>query len=326
MSAHLGKVLITSKSVAGSSACLKFLEDAGCIVDVKTVPLPIDEAWLIEQARDVDALVFAMEPITWQLIDSATCLKIIARPGVGYDTVDIAAATRRGIPVTIAAANDQSVADYAMALLLLAARGMIGAANSVQQHRWDRATGTEVWSKTLTIIGLGRIGKGVARRARGFDMRVLAVSEDRDEKFARDNGIEFVDLETGLRNADFVSLHTPLTPDTENMINRDTIGWMKQGAFVINTARGGLIDEQALAQAVASKHLGGAAVDVLRQQGANSPSPLIGVPGIIVTPHMATFATEAMDRVALTAARGIVAVLRGERPEGVVNPEIYAST
>ena len=319
----LGKVLITAKSVSGSAASVRLLQDAGCSVDIQSTPLPFDEAWLIEQAREVDALLFAMEPVSASLIDAATRLKVIARPGVGFDTVDIAACTRRGIPVTIAAVNDQSVADFAFALLLAAARNIVPAVQGVQQHGWDRFVGTEVWCKTLTIVGLGRIGKGLARRARGFEMRVLAVSDDRDEAFAAAHGVEYVDLATGLREADFISLHAPLTPKTENLINRDTLVQMKTGAYLINTARGGLVDEAALAAAVTAKQIAGAAVDVLREQGANSRSPLIGVPGIIVTPHMATFAREAMERVALSAAQSIVAVLRGERPSGVVNPEIY---
>lgn len=320
----LGTVLITARSVSGSAASIRLLQDAGCTVEIKTTPLPFDEAWLIEQARDVDALVFAMEPVSAGLINAARRLKVIARPGVGFDTVDIAACTRRGIAVTIAAVNDQSVADFSFGLLLAAARNIVPAVQGVQQHGWDRFPGTEVWSKTLTIVGLGRIGKGLARRARGFDMRVLAVSEDRDEVFAQANGIRYVDLETGLREGDFVSLHAPLTAATENLINRDSLALMKPGAYLINTARGGMVDEAALAAAVTAGQIAGAAVDVLREQGAQSRSPLINVPGIIVTPHMATFAREAMERVALAAAQSIVAVLRGERPAGTVNPEIYA--
>jgi phosphoglycerate dehydrogenase-like enzyme len=154
-------------------------------------------------------------------------------------------------------------------------------------------------------------------------MRVLAVSNSRDEAFAAAHGIEYVDLETGLREGDFVSLSAPLTAATQNLINADRLAMMKKGSFLINTARGGLIDEAALAQAVISKHLAGAAVDVLCEQGANSPSPLIAVPGILVTPHMATFSHEAVERVAMATVRAIVAALRGERPQFVVNPEIY---
>ena len=322
--AKLGTVLITAGSVKGSPGALEVLRDAGCDVRTETTPLPIDEKWLIEQTRDVDGLIFAMEPVAARLLDEAKRLRIIARPGVGYDTVDIAAATRNGVAVTIAAGtNDQSVADFTIGLLLLATRGIMTAARSVQEARWDRVTGTEAWSKTLAIIGLGRIGKGVAKRARGFDMRVLAVTHSQDQEFAQEHGIAFVTLDEALRDADFVSLHAPLTPQTENLINERTLATMKRGAYLINTSRGGLVDEDALAKAVREGHLAGAAVDVLRVQGANSPSPLIGVPGIIVTPHMATFSRESMDRVAMSAAKSIVAALRGERPFGLVNPEAY---
>jgi phosphoglycerate dehydrogenase-like enzyme len=293
-------------------------------VKIETTPLPVDENWLIQQTQDIDGLIFAMEPVSSQLLDKAKRLRIIARPGVGYDTVDMTAATRRGVAVTIAAGtNDQSVADFTFGLLLLATRGIMTAAQSVQEKRWARVTGTEAWNKTLAIIGLGRIGKGVARRARGFDMRVLAVSHGQDHEFAKAHAITFATLDEALREADFVSLHAPLTPETENLINERTLAMMKRGAYLINTSRGGLVDEDALAKAVRDGHLGGAAVDVLCVQGAHSPSPLIGVPGIIVTPHMATFSRESMDRVAMAAAKSIVAALRGERPFGLVNPELY---
>lgn len=319
----LGRVLVTAKSVAGSPAALQWLREAGCEVVIQNTLSPLTEAGQIEQLRNVDGLIYAMEPVTATLLEAAPRLKVIARPGVGYDTVDIDACTRHGIPVTIAAVNDQSVADFAMALLLAAARRIVPAVNGVQAHGWERHTGTEVWRKTLTIVGLGRIGRGLARRARGFEMRVLAVSESRNAEFAAAHGIEFVDLDTGLREGDFISLHLPLTPLTRNLIDASALARMKSGAFLINTARGGLVDEAALAQAVRERRLAGAAVDVLCEQGAGSTSPLIGVPGILVTPHMATFAQEAMDRVALAAVQSVVAVLRGELPQGVVNGDVY---
>jgi phosphoglycerate dehydrogenase-like enzyme len=321
----LGKVLITAKSVSSSAAALQYLADAGCAVELKTPPSPVDEPWLIEQSRDVAALVFAMEPVTERLLDQASKLRIIARPGVGYDTVDIAAATRRKIPVTIAAGTtDQSVADFTMGLLLQAARGIVDAAVATQQRRWERVIGTEVWCKTLAIVGLGRIGRAVVKRARGFDMRVLAVAPRPDREFAAAHGVEFVSLEEALRQADFLSLHAPLTPETQNLINERRLRLMKPGSYLINTSRGGLVDEDALAMAISEGRLAGAAVDVLREQGPHTCSPLIGLSRVIVTPHMASFAREAIERVALSVAQNIVAVLHGERPANVVNPAIYS--
>ena len=282
----LGKVLVTARSVAGSAAALRVMRDAGCEVLVENTPFPFDKEWLLAQVRDVDGLIVAMEPLTGRVLDAAPRLKVIARPGVGHDTVDLAAATRLGIAVTIAAgANDQSVADFTMGLLLASARGITNAACSVQRHGWERTVGTEVWRKTLAVVGLGRIGRNVARRARGFDMRVLAVSRHPDQDFATQHGVEFVTLQRALAEADFVSLHLPLTADTENLIDEHALAAMKRGAYLINTSRGGLVDEAALAVAVRSGHLAGAAVDVVRVQGERSPSLLIGVPGILVTPQ-----------------------------------------
>ena len=221
--ATLGKVLVTAGSVKGSAAALEFLRGAGCDVKIETTPLPMDEKWLIEQTHDIDGVIFAMEPVSSRLLDATKRLRIIARPGVGYDTVDMTAATRNGVAVTIAAGtNDQSVADFTIGLLLLATRGIMTAAQSMGERRWDRVTGTEAWNKTLAIIGLGRIGKGVAKRARGFDMRVLAVAHTQDHEFAKEHGVEFITLDEALREADFVSLHAPLTPQTENLINEQT--------------------------------------------------------------------------------------------------------
>lgn len=318
---HLGKVLITAASVKGDAPALQMMRDAGCELVLENTPQPCTEDWQLEKVRDVAALVFAMEPVSARVLEAAPQLRVIARPGVGYDTVDMAAATRRKVAVTVAAGtNDQSVADHAFGLLLMATRGLVTAVNSVQAHGWERPTGVDVWRKTLAVIGYGRIGQAIARRARGFDMRVLVVTP-RPGPAAE--GIEYVSLDDALAQADFVSLSAPLTPATENLINPSTLARMKPGAFLINTSRGGLIDEAALAEAVRSGHLAGAAVDVLRQQGAQSPSPLIGVPGILVTPHMGTLTRETMQRVGLSVATSVIAALRGERPAHVVNPEVY---
>ncbi len=317
----LGKVLITAASVKGCAPALQMMRDAGCELVLETTPPSLSEDWSIEKAQGAAALVFAMEPVTARVLEAAPQLRIVARPGVGYDTVDIAEATRRKIAVTIAAGtNHQSVADHAFGLLLTAARGLVTAVNSVQAHGWERPTGVDIWRKTLAVIGYGRIGQAIAQRARGFDMRVLVVTPRPGPPA---EGIEFVSLDEALAQTDFVTLSAPLNPATENMINARTLATMKPGAILVNVARGGLIDEAALAEAVRSGHLAGAAVDVLRQQGASSPSPLIGVPGILVTPHMGSLTRETMQRVGLSVATSVIAALRGERPAHVVNPEVY---
>ncbi|MCP5145951.1 MAG: phosphoglycerate dehydrogenase [Gammaproteobacteria bacterium] len=318
-----GNVLITAESVASCRPALDRLEQAGCRVDVVT-GRKFEERWFIDCARDAHALVFSMDPIGARIIDALPHLKIIARPGVGLDTVDVAACTRRRIPVTIASGlNAESVADYTFGLLLAAARGIVDSTLSCRQRQWTRYTGTEVWNKTLTIVGPGRIGRAVARRARGFDMRVLGVTRTSTAGVLEPDGIELVDLATGLASADFVSLHAPLTPATRHLMNRERLALLRPGAFLINTARGGLVDEHALVEALQAGHVAGAAVDVLEDEGAGSSSRLPGTPGVLVTPHTATYTREAVTRVSISVADAIIAVLQGGRPQHVANPEIY---
>ena len=321
----IGRVLITAKSVMSSAGALNIMREAGCDLVILNSPIPFEEEWVIEQMEkyNPDAIIFTMEPTSRAVLEAAPNLKIVGRPAVGYDTVDINACNQRKIPVATSPVNDASVADFAFGLLLDVARRIGFVANSVQQGGWEKPVGTEVWNKTIAIIGLGRIGKGVARRARGFDMRVLAVDDYQDQEFAETNGLNYVDLDTALAEADFISLHAPLLDDTRDMINAASIAKMKPGAYIINTARAGLIDEEALAEAVKSGHLGGAAVDVIKQPGAGTSSPLVNVPNILVTTHIATYSKEAIERVAQRVAENVVATLQGSRPQGVVNPEIY---
>ncbi|MET4576266.1 phosphoglycerate dehydrogenase [Ottowia thiooxydans] len=318
------RVLVTAKSVANCDAAIALMRDADMDVVIMNTPTPINEAWLMQQVRDIDALVFAMEPMGERVLQAANRLKLIARPGVGYDNVDIDFATRRGIVVaTAAGTNDQSVADFTFALMLESMRGVSRASAGVNRGGWDRVTGTELWKKTIAVIGMGRIGRGVARRARGFDMEVLAVGRTPDRDFELAHGVHYCSLQEALAKADIVSLHVPLTSLTENLINRATLGQMKRGSYLVNTARGGLIDEEALVEAVANGQLAGAAVDVLREQGAGSQSRLIGVEGITVTPHMATFTHESIERVAMSVAESVITGLRGSMPKHVVNPAAW---
>lgn len=320
----LGKVIVTARAFSISPEPMKYLVESNCDVELKPTAAGVSEDWLVEQCSEADALIAGMEVITARVIDSAPRLRVIARTGVGYDTVDVDAATRRGVAVcNTRGANDQAVADFTMGLVLMAARRVLDGVDSCRRGGWDRVVGVEVWGKTLSIVGLGRIGKAVAQRARGFEMRVLAVDVVRDEEFASRYGIEYVSLEQALREGDFISLNAPHTPETEGIINERTIALMKPTAFLVNTARGGLVDEEALAAAVRTNRIAGAAVDVLREEGANSSSPLLRVPGIIVTPHMAAYSYEAMERMALVAAQNVVAVLKGGRAPNAVNLAIY---
>lgn len=322
----LGKVLVTARAFSVSPVPTNFLIESDCEVISHPATHELTEDRLVGLCQEADALICGMEPITARVIDSATRLKVIARTGVGYDTVDIAAATRRGIPVGIApGTNEHTVADLTIGLMVAIARHLVEAHECVQRGGWDRIVGVDLWRKTLSIIGLGRVGKAVARRARGFDMRILAYDVVHDEEFAAQCGLEYVSLERALREGDFISLNAPHTPETENLINERTIALMKPSAYLINVARGGLVDEKALAEAVLSKRIAGAAVDVLREEPPRKGSPLIGIPGIIVTPHMAAYSYEAMERMSLLAAQNVVAVLKGQRALYTANPEAYSA-
>jgi phosphoglycerate dehydrogenase-like enzyme len=322
----LGKALITARSLTDQPAALHRLQEAGVDV-VVTPPLTDPAGWQAAEPHleTVDALVVALEPVDAALLDRMPRLSMIARPGVGTDTVDLAACTHRGITVTIAAgANHESVADFTFALMLDAARRMGDAAQSVRSGSWTRPQGLELWRKSLAIVGFGRIGQAVARRALGFEMRVMAVrrkqAEPADTEVPGSSLLQFVTWDDALAQADIVSLHVPLTPDTQGMVDAATIARMKRGSLLINTGRGGLVDEAALAEAVRSGHLAGAATDVLQVQGARSPSPLIGVPGITVTPHMAALTREAAGRAAGLVVQSILTHLRGGTPDHIVNP------
>ena len=238
------------------------------------------------------------------LIEKAPKLRVIGRAGVGVDNVDVEAATRRGILVmNTPGGNAVSVAEHTFALMLALARAVPQANASTQAGRWEKSafSGTELRGKTLGLVGLGRVGMEVARRARGLEMKVLAHDPYVTPAAAREVEVELVPLDDVLRQSDVVSLHTSLSAATEKMIGAEAIGKMKKGARLVNCARGELIDEAALAEALRSGHLGGAALDTFAQEPPKN-SPLIGLPNLIATPHIAGSTAEAQEEVGTSIA------------------------
>jgi len=254
---------------------------------------------------DADALIVrSATKVTAELLDKAAKLRAVGRAGVGVDNIDLEAATKRGVLVmSTPGGNAISVAEHTFALLLALARQVPRLDKAIHEGRWEKssAAGTEVRGKTLGLIGLGRIGTEVAVRAEAFDMRVLAYDPYISEAAAREVSVELVPLEKLLAESDFVSLHTALSPATQNLINAATIEKMKKGARLINTARGELIDEAALAEALKSGKLAGAAVDVFAEEPPKN-SPLVGLPNVIATPHVAGSTTEAQEEVGTQVA------------------------
>lgn len=296
------------------------LRDAG-EVEVAT-GLGVEE--LKAKLADCDALVVRSETkVTAEVLEAAPKLRVVGRAGVGVDNIDIEAATRCGVLVLNApTGNTIAAAEHAVAMMMALARNIPAADRTMREGRWDRKkfTGTELREKTLGVLGLGKIGFEVARIAgEGLRMRVIAHDPIATVERAEQAGAELVELETVLRESDVISVHVPLTDRTRGMIGAAELGRMKPTARVVNVARGGIIDEQALADAVRNGVVAGAAVDVFTTEPATLDNPLIGVDGIVVTPHLGASTAEAQVNVASDVADQIVEYLRGGQPRYAVN-------
>lgn len=293
-------------------------------VDVRT-GLPPEELRAI--IGKYDALVVRSETkVTAEIIAAGSRLQVIGRAGVGVDNIDIPAATERGVVVVNApTGNTISAAEHTIGLMLALARHIPRADASLRAGEWKRSQfiGVEVRGKTLGVIGLGQIGSEVARRARGLEMRVIGHDPFLPEERARTLGVELVDLPKLLTDSDFITLHTTLTPGTRNLIGANEIAMMKPSVRLLNVARGGIIDEEALAAAAASGRIAGAAVDVFSKEPAQG-NVLTTQERIIVTPHLGASTAEAQERVAVDVAAQILAVLRGEHAAYAVNAPMVA--
>ncbi len=266
-----------------------------------------------------------------RLMDAAPELKVIANVAVGYDNVDVPAATERGIVVTnTPGVLTDTTADFAFTLLMAAARRVTEAERFLRSGKWhqweiDMMCGHDIHHHTLGILGLGRIGRAVARRARGFDMRVLYNDQNRaSEADERALGIEFTDVRSLLRDADFVSLHVPLSDATRHYIGADELASMKPGAILVNTSRGPVVDEEALADALERGSIAGAGLDVFENEPAVSPR-LLALDNVVLAPHIASASIKTRTRMCTMAAENAVAVLAGNRPDNPVNPEVFES-
>ncbi|HLI28533.1 MAG TPA: phosphoglycerate dehydrogenase [Chloroflexota bacterium] len=300
-------------------------------VDVLTERLP--PAALAERIGAYAALVVRSETkVTREVIEAGRNLRVIGRAGVGVDNIDVEAATRRGVVVVNApAGNTIAVAEHTLGLLLALARSIPQAAAALRRGEWQRSKylGHEIRGKILGIIGLGRIGRAVARRAQGFEMRTIAYDPYVGAEQARRLGVELVELPALLRTADFVSIHTPATAQTQGLLGAAELALMKPTAYLINCARGGIVDEAALTDALRSGRLAGAALDVFSREPPGD-LPLLQLDNVVATPHLAASTHEAQVSVALEVAEQVVAVLNGQPALYAVNapavpPEVYAT-
>ena len=276
---------------------------------------------LAEYISGSDALIVGLDTITREMMAAGDRLKVVARYGIGLDNVDVKAATELGIVVTnTPGASKVSVAELTLGLMFCLARQLPQHHAWTKAGKWERHVGFELAGRTLGVMGLGQIGMEVARRAVCLGMQVIAHDPHWDEQFAQEHDIRWSSKEQVLRLADIVTLHLPLTLDTAGFIDQEGLATMKPRAYLINAARGGLVDQDALYAALASGHLGGAALEAFIEEPPTG-SPLLGLDNVLFSPHIGGETVEAHESMSRIAADNVVAVLRGERPPNIVSPE-----
>jgi D-3-phosphoglycerate dehydrogenase / 2-oxoglutarate reductase len=315
------KVLSTSPSFGlYVSEPVEYLKSHHCEVELSPPGKAWSEEELIEKAKGVDAIVVGFEKMSEPVIKGSRKLKIITKHGAGVDNIDMKAASAKGVVVTSApGANSDAVADLTLGLFLSLARKIPLADRSVKEGRWPRMVGDQINEKILGIIGLGQVGKKVAKRALGFDMKVITYDVIKDEAFARQYGITYLALDEILAQSDFISIHVPLIPPTRNLIGEREFGLMKKGAYLVSISRGGIVNEEALYIALKDGKIKGAALDVFFQEPPKG-SPLATLDNVILSPHMAGYTYEALRDTGMICVRSIVDVFEGRKPQFVVNP------
>lgn len=312
----MARILVTEPIAEGG---LDRLRRAGHDVVVHLEPSPAE---LVDLVADANALIIrSATTVSREVLEAGSELVVVGRAGIGLDNVDVAAATERGVMVVNAPqSNVLSAAEHTMALLLAQARNVPQAHAALVEGRWERSrwTGVELSDKTLGIIGLGRIGKLVAQRALAFGMRIVAYDPFVSPERARQMSVELVDLDQLVAVADFVTLHVAKTPETIGLIGTELLAKAKPGIRIVNVARGGIVDEAALAAAIESGHVGGAAIDVFSTEPCTD-SPLFGLPSVVVTPHLGASTEEAQDKAGLTIADQVGLALAGDFVPFAVN-------
>jgi D-3-phosphoglycerate dehydrogenase len=284
----------------------------------------VTEEELIEHGRGVAALMVVAEPVTAHVIEALDGLRVITRFGAGLDNVDIEAATRAGVQVTyVPGASVEEVSDHTIAMIFSLARGLPILDAAVRRGDWaippDLPPLRRIRGQVLGIVGVGRIGGAVAHKARALGLETVAFDPYASDESLAELGVEPLPLDDLLARADHVSVHTPLTPDTHHLIGARELALMKPTATLVNVARGGVVDQAALAEALAAGHLRGAGIDVQEQEPPPAEEPLLGLPNVILTPHAAHFSQESMDDLRRSAIDDVAAVLDGRAPCFPVN-------
>lgn len=316
------KVLVTPTSLCKnkSSEALTVLKEFADEIVFNPYGHPLTQEELIPLLDGIDGYIAGLDYITEEVIKKAPAsLRVISRYGTGIERVDIKPAGEKGIIVTnTPGVNSESVADMAFGLLISAARNIPYLDRKVKSGEWPRTSGIELFGKTIGILGLGAIGKCVAMRAKGFTMEVIAYDPYFDRQFAEKYGIKECTLEEVIAGSDFISLHLPLTADTCNIINEKNIQQMKQGVILINTSRGGLINEQAVYEALKSGRVGALGLDAFEKEPPGY-SPLFELDNVVATPHAGAHTIEAVDKMGLLSVQNLIDILSGKECRNIVN-------
>jgi D-3-phosphoglycerate dehydrogenase len=323
MTAYAKKVLVTDFTWPSTDREAAVLAEVGARL---VVAAAAREEEFLRRVPEADAILTCFARVSAAVIRAGRRLQVIGRYGIGVDNIAVDEATRLGIPVTnVPAYCVDEVAEHALALLLACARGVCRYNAAVRQGNWDLGTAMplgRVRGRVLGILGFGKIGRSLAAKVQGLGMRVLVHDHHAPAEAVRQAGGESVTLDELLRQADFLSLHVPATPQTRGLLNAERLRQMKPTAFVINTARGALIDQDALQHALRQGWIAGAALDVFEPERLPPDHPLLALPNVLATPHVAFYSEESAAELQTRAARNVAAVLSGRLPESVVNPEV----
>ncbi|MCC6176466.1 MAG: phosphoglycerate dehydrogenase [Chloroflexi bacterium] len=319
----MARVLLTTMQVKSiqDDVLRPLIEDGHELVLLPAAEAANEER-LIAALRDTPAVIAGTERYTARVFDASSSLKIVARTGVGYDAIDVDAAIAHSVLVTTTpGANHHSVAEAAVGLIVAALRRFAFADRQMRTTGWNpRPYGIELRGKTVGVVGTGLIGKEVVRRLQGWDVSILLSDVVQDQGFAERYGAQYVDRDALFREADVVTLHAPLLPATRHLVNATTLRAMKSTAFLVNTARGPLVDEAALAQALREGWIAGAALDVFETEPLPAESPLLELPNVTLSQHIAGVTAESMQAMTAMAVDSVRVVLRGGRPATIVNP------
>lgn len=320
MSFYKYKILVTARAFGSTSdEAQKILEKAGCEIIQKCITDTDPDKQLLPLVKNVDGMIVGIHNISRKILAVADKLKVISVHATGCDGVDMEYATKKGIAVTnCPGINSKAVAELGLAFIFNLARQVMQADKSVKSGKWDKFTGVNIYDKTLGIIGLGHVGKELVKRVEGFSMNILAVDINADEKFADTYGFTYVGLERLLMESDFIILSVPLTHQTKGMIGMKELELIKNTAYLVNVARGALIDEKALYQALVNKEIAGVALDVFEIEPPKD-SPLLSLENVITTPHIGAFTIESITNTSKVAARNLVDVLQDKCPRYLVN-------